>query len=70
MIDRKTFFDETIRNDLKTYDNVRKITTCQRYDYAFGCLLDCPYFKAIAIDLNKQQALNAKPKAIQQTNFT
>ena len=24
----------------------------------------------IAIDLNKQQALDAEPKAIQQTNFT
>ena len=26
--------------------------------------------KMIAIDLNKQQALNADPKAIQQINFT
>ena len=38
------------------------------------CLLDYPYFenhyKMIAIDLSKQQALDADPKAIQQINFT
>ena len=37
-------------------------------------LLDYPYFKEnyklIAIDLSKQQALVAIPKAIQQNNFT
>ena len=38
-----------------------------------GCLLDYTYFKEnsklIAIDLSKQQALNADPRAIQQINF-
>ena len=37
------------------------------------CLLDYNYFKkyykVIAIDLSKQQALDADPKAIQQINF-
>ena len=28
------------------------------------------YYKMIAIDLNKQQALDADPRAIQQLNFT
>ena len=28
------------------------------------------YYKRIAVDLSKQQALNSDPKAIQQTNFT
>ena len=39
-----------------------------------GCLLDYTYFKKyykmIAVDLSKQQALDADPKAIQQLNFT
>ena len=39
-----------------------------------GCLLDhiyCKkYYKMIAIDLSKQQALDADSKAIQQINFT
>ena len=38
-----------------------------------GCLLDYNYFydyyKMIAIDLSKQQALDADSKAIQQINF-
>ena len=37
-------------------------------------MLDYPYFKEnyklIAIDLRKQQALDADPRAIQQINFT
>ena len=47
--------------------------TCQGHDYATGCLLDYNYFdnyyKMIAIDLSKQQALDADPKAIQQISF-
>ena len=57
----------------KTYENIRKIATGQGDDYATGCLLDYPYFKdhykMIAIDLSKQQALDADPRAIQQINF-
>ena len=36
-------------------------------------MLDSPYFqkyKIIAIDLSKQQSVDADPKAIQQINFT
>ena len=57
-----------------TYGNIRKITTGQGDDYTTGCLLDYNdfrnYYKMIAIDLNKQQSLDADPKAIQQINFT
>ena len=39
-----------------------------------GCLVDYIYFKndykMIAVDLSKQQALDADPKAIQQISFT
>ena len=58
----------------KTYENIRKIATGQRDDYTTGSLLDYPYFKnhykMIALDLSKQQALDADPRAIQQINFT
>ena len=67
-------FDQPINSNLKTYENVRKIATGRGDDYATGCLLDYSYFKdqykMIAIDLSKQQALNADPRAIQQINFT
>ena len=74
MINGKNLFDQPINNDFKTYENIRKIDTSQVDDYATGCLLDYPYFKEnhkmIAIDLSKQQALDADPRAIQQINFT
>ena len=61
MIDGRNFFDQPIKNDLKTYDNIRKIATGQGDDYTTGCLLDYPYFKKyyklIAIDLSKRQKL-------------
>ena len=59
---------------MKKQDNIRKIGTNQGDDYTTGCLLDYNYFekhhKMIAIELSKQQALDAHPKAIQQINFT
>ena len=73
MIDGINFFDQPIRNDLRTYDNISKIATNQGDDYTIGCLLDYPYFqkyyKLVAIDLSKQQKLNADPKAIQEIIF-
>ena len=41
----KTFFDQPAKQDLRTYDNIKKIVTEQGDDYAAGCLLDYPYFK-------------------------
>ena len=74
MIDGKHFFDQSINSELKTNENVRKIATGKGDDYTTGCLLDYSYFKEnykmIAIDLSKQQVLDADPRAIQQINFT
>ena len=73
MIDGKNFFDQPIKND-KTYQNIRKIATGQGDDYTTSFLLDYNYFKSyykvIAVDLSKQQALDADPKVIEQINFT
>ena len=74
MIDGKNFFDQSIKNDKVTHDNIRKIATSQGDDCTTACLLDHTYFKKyckmIAVDLSKQEALDADPKAIQQINFT
>ena len=74
MIDGKNFFDQPVKNTKLTYENIRKITTGQGDDYTTGCLLDHSYFKdhykMIAIDLSKQQTLDANERAIQQINFT
>ena len=45
MINGQNFFDEPTKNDLRTYDNIQKVTTGQGDDYTTGCLLDYPYFK-------------------------
>ena len=74
MIDGKNFFDQPVKNDKVKYENIRKIATGQGDDYTTGCLLDYiqfeNYYKMIVVDLSKQQALDADPKAIQQINFT
>ena len=73
MIDGKNFFDQPVKNDKVTYKNIRKVATGEGDDYTTCCLLDYAYFKnyykMIAVDLSKQQALDADPKAIQQINF-
>ena len=58
MIDRQNVFDQPIRNDLITYDNIWKVATGQGDDYTTGCLV-----------VNKQQALPADPKTMQQIDF-
>ena len=39
MINGKNFFDQPIKNNEITYDNIRKIATGQGDDYTTGCLL-------------------------------
>ena len=74
MIDWQNVFDQPIRNDKVTYENIRKIATGEEDDHTTGCLLDYPYFKdiyeMIGVDLSKQQALDADTRAIQKINFT
>ena len=74
MIYGQYFFDQPVNYNLLTYDNIRKIATGQGDDYTNGCLLDYIYFKTyykmIAIDLSKQEALDTDLKAIQQISFT
>ena len=74
MIDGRNFFDKPRNRMNKTYENIRKIATGIGDDYTIGFLLDYPYFKEsykmIAIDLSRQNELDADPRAIQQINFT
>ena len=51
MVDGRNFFDQPIKNDLKTYNNIRKIATGQGDDYTTGCLLYYPYFKNYILNL-------------------
>ena len=74
MINGENVFDQLVKDNKVTYENLRRIATGKGDDYTTGCLLDYPYFKdtykMIAVDLHKQQALDADPTANQQINFT
>ena len=74
MIGGKNVFDQPVKSDKVTYENIRKIAIGQGDDYTTGCLLDYTYskkkYKMIAIVLSKKQSLDPDPKAIQQINFT
>ena len=68
MIDGKNFFDQPVKNDKVKYENIRKNATGLD-GYTTDCLLNYIYFKnyykMIAVDLSKQQALDTERKAIQ-----
>ena len=74
MINGENFFDQPIKNNKVTYENISKIATGQGDDYATGCLSNYQYikdyYKTTAIDISKLQALDVDPRAIQQINFT
>ena len=67
LIDGRHFYDQ-----IRKYDEIRKIATGKGDDYTTGCLLD-QYFKdhyqLIAVNLSKQKELDADPRAIQQIEF-
>ena len=66
MIDGQNFFDQPAKNNLRTYDNIKKVATGQDDDYTTSCLFDynClnKFYKTIAIELCKQQASDADQK--------
>ena len=73
VIDGQNFFDQLVRNNLITYDSTRIIATDKEDNYTITCFPEYNYFrnyyKMIAIDLSKQQALDADAKAMQQIDF-
>ena len=69
MINGENFFDQPIKNDKVTYENITKICTGSGDNYTTDSLLDYPYFKdsykMITVDLSKQLTLDPDPTAIQ-----
>ena len=65
LINGESFFDQPIKNNKVTYENIRKIAMGQGDDYTAGSLLNYQYikdyYKMIVVDLSKQQALDADP---------
>ena len=73
LIDGRNFYDQPINDQIKKYDDIRKIATGKGDNYTTGCLLDYQYFKdhyqLIAVDLSKQKELDADLRAIQRIKF-
>ena len=68
LIDGINFYDQLIGDQIKKYDEIRKIATGQEGDYTTECLLDYQNFKdqyqVIVVNLSKQKELNANPGGI------
>ena len=73
LFDGRNFYDQPINDQIKKYDEIRKIATRKGDNYATGYLLDYQYFQdhyqLIAFDLSKQKKLDADPKTNQQSEF-
>ena len=73
LIDGINFYDRPINDQIKKYDEIRKIATGKGDDYITGSLLDYQFFKdhyqLIAVNLSKQKELDADLRAIQQIDF-
>ena len=73
-IDGRNFYDQPINDSFKQYGELRKTSARQSDDYTTGYLLGFPYFEKsywlIAVDLSKQKALDADPRAFKQIIFT
>ena len=73
LIDDRNFYDQPINDQVKKYDEIRKIATGQGDDCTTGCLLDYQYFRdhcqLIPVDLSKQKELDADPRTVQQIEF-
>ena len=73
IIDGRNFYDNPIESDIEKYRELKKVMIGKGEDYTTGSLLDFNYFdkdyKLVAVDLSKQQELDADPRAIQQIEF-
>ena len=59
MFNGENFFDQLVKDNKVTYENIKKIATGKRDDYTTGCLLGYPCFKdsykMIPVDLRKNK---------------
>ena len=66
--DRRNFYDQSINDLIKQYDEVRETSTGHGDDYTTSCLLDFAcfkkYYRLIAANLSKQKVLNSDSRSI------
>ena len=73
LINGLNFYDQSISDEIRKYDELRKLCTGKGDDYTTGSRLDYKNFKnhynIVACNLSKQKELDADPRAIQQIEF-
>ena len=73
LINRRNFYDQSVNDQIKKYDEIRKSATGQGDNYSTGRLSDYQYFKyhyqLIAADLSKQKEWDADSRAVQKIEF-
>ena len=73
IIDERNFYDNPIESDIEKYRELKKVMIGKGEDYTTGSLLDYDYFlkhyKLVAVDLSKQNELDADPRTIQEIEF-
>ena len=73
IIDGRNFYDNPIESDIEKHRELEKVMIGKGEDYTTGFLLDYNHFdkryKLVAVDLSKQEELDADPRAIQQIEF-
>ena len=69
IINRKIFYGQAIDYDIKRYEDIRKLATAQGEDVFLDDSYIKNHYRLIAIDLSRQNELDADPKAIQQVEF-
>ena len=69
LIDGRNFYHQPISDQIKKYDEIRKIATRKGDDYTTGCLLDYQYLKdhyqLICYNLSQQKELDVDPRSAQ-----
>ena len=73
LIDSRNFYGQPISDQIKKYDEIRKIATGKGDNCTTGCLLDYQYFRdhyqLICCNLSQQKELDPDETANQQTEF-
>ena len=73
LIGGRKFYDQSISNQVKTYDKISKVSMMKGDDYTIRCLLDYQYFKKnyqlVDNGLTIQEELDADLKTIQKIKF-
>ena len=69
----RNFYDQPINDQIKKYDEIRKIATGKGDDYKTGCLLDYQNFKdhyqLIAVGISKQKKLEVIQELFNKLSF-